>query len=85
MRVKAIVHVLGKYTNSWKDKETNAERVSHIANIMQENGTIIDTLRLNVDQYNVVEAGKIYTISADYAKGQNGAYLNIIDITEGNR
>lgn len=85
MRVKAIFHVLGKYTNSWKDKETNAERVSYIVNIMQENGTIIDKLRLNADQYNVVEAGKIYTLSADYEKGQNGAYMSIIDITEGNK
>lgn len=84
MRVKAVIHLLAKVSKTWKDKE-GVSHPAYSANIMQNNGEIIDTIRLNADQYNAVEAGKVYTISADYANGRNGAYLNIVDIAEGNK
>ena len=84
MKLKAVVHVLAKMNKPWKDKD-GVLHPSWSANIMQNNGEIIDSIRLNEDQYNVVEAVKIYTISADYVNGRNGAYLHIVDITEGNK
>lgn len=81
MRIKSNVTLLGKVAKLWKDKEGN-ERVSYSANIMQENGEIIDTIRLTQEQYNPLLAGKAYTITADYGVGSNGGYLRIVDITE---
>ncbi len=81
MRLYANVNLLGKVAKPWKDKEGN-ERTSYSANIMQENGQIIDTLRLTQEQYNNVTAGKNYTITADYGNGSNGAYLRIVNISE---
>lgn len=76
MRVKAYVTLLGKVAKPWKD------RVLHYANVMQENGEIIDTVRLTQEQYNTLLAGKAYTITADYGTGNNGGYLRIVDIAE---
>jgi hypothetical protein len=84
MRVKSIVSILGKVIKPWKDSD-GVEHLSYSVNIMQENGTIVDVLRLNAEQFASVEAGKIYTITADYGNGKNGAYLRITDIAEGNK
>lgn len=81
MRVKANITLLGKVTKPWKDRE-GIDRVSYSANVMQENGEIIDTIRLTQEQYNPLLAGKAYTITADYGVGSNGGYLRIVDITE---
>lgn len=82
MRVTANVTVLGKVAKPWKDNEGN-ENISYSANIMQENGQIIDTLRsLTQEQFNNVVAGKTYTITADYRNGSNGGYLRIVNIVE---
>mgnify|MGYP001154944514 CR=1 FL=1 len=55
MRVTALVQVLGKVQKPWKDSEGN-ERISYSANIMQEKGTIIDTIRLSKEQFECVDA-----------------------------
>lgn len=82
MRVTANVTLLGKVEKPWKDKEGNV-RVSYSANIMQENGQIIDTLRsLTQEQFNYLVAGKSYVITADYSNGSNGGYLRIVNIVE---
>ena len=47
---------------------------------MQQNGEVIDTVRLTQEQYNLVEANKAYTIIADYGSGKNGSYLRVVDI-----
>lgn len=81
MRLSAQVTILAKVTKPWKDKEGN-ERVSYSANIMQNNGEIIDSVRLTQEQYNTVVAGKPHTITADYGVGSNGGYLRIVNISE---
>lgn len=81
MRVKVYVTLLGKVAKPWKDRE-GIERVSYSANVMQENGEIIDTIRLTQEQYNTLIAGKAYTVTADYGTGNNGGYLRIVDIAE---
>lgn len=81
MRVSAHVQVLGKVTQTWKDKE-GVERLSYTANIVQNNGEIIDKIRLNETQYNNIVVGKVYTLTADYGTGSNGNYLRILDIAE---
>lgn len=81
MRVKAYVTLLGKVAKPWKDRD-GIERVSYSGNVMQENGEIIDTVRLTQEQYNALFAGKAYTITADYGTSNNGGYLRIVDIAE---
>lgn len=79
MRIIAKTHVLGKVQKPWTDSN-GVERLSYSINIMQEQGQVIDTLRLNQDQYNMVEANKPYTIIADYGMGKNGSFLRVVDI-----
>lgn len=78
MKVTALVQVLGKVQKPWKDSEGN-ERISYSANIMQDNGTIIDTIRLSKEQFECVEANKPYTLEADFGTGKNGGYNNEIE------
>lgn len=79
MRVTANVYVLAKVQKPWTDS-SGAERTSYSANISQNNGEIIDTIRLSVEQYNGIEPNKLYTIMADYGVGKNGGYLRLADI-----
>lgn len=81
MRLSAHVTILAKVAKPWKDKDGN-ERISYSANFMQDNGQIIDSVRLTQEQYNVVVAGKPHTITADYGVGSNGGYLRIVNISE---
>ena len=76
MRVTALVQVLGKVQKPWKDSEGN-ERISYSANIMQEKGTIIDTIRLSKEQFECVDAIQPYTLEADFGSGKNGGYMRI--------
>lgn len=79
MKVTANITVLAKIQRPWTDS-TGTERTSYSANIMQNNGEIIDTLRLSLEQYNTIEANKQYLVNAEYGTGKNGAYLRLIDI-----
>lgn len=79
MRILAKVHVLARTQKPWSDSN-GVERLSYSINIMQEQGQIIDTLRLNQEQYNIVEANKPYTVIADYGTGRNGSFLRVVDI-----
>ena len=79
MKVTALGQVLGKVQKPWKDSEGN-ERISYSVNIMQDNGTIIDTLRLTKEQYEAIEPNKPYTLEAEYGTGKNGGYLRIFGI-----
>lgn len=45
MRVIAKVHVLGKVSRPWKDRD-GVNRVTNIANVSQNNGEIVDSIRL---------------------------------------
>ena len=81
MQVKANVFVLGKLSKPWKDKE-GVEHNSCSINVMQNNGEIVDKLRLTQEQFNKVEANKTYAITADFGTGSNGGYLHIVDIAE---
>jgi hypothetical protein len=80
MRISANVTILGKIQKPWIDN-TGVERTSYSANIMQNNGEIVDTLRLSQEQYNSIEVKKEYILQADYGTGKNGGYLRLIDIT----
>lgn len=81
MRVQAVVTLIGKVTKTWKD-EKGIEHVSHSGNISQNEGEIIDRIRLTQEQYNALIAGKLYAVTADYGIGKNGGYLRIVDIQE---
>ncbi len=79
MRVQANAFILAKLSKPWKDSAGNPQ-VSYFANIMQDKGTIIDTLRLNEEQFSQIEANQSYTITADFGTGRNGGYLRVVDI-----
>lgn len=79
MRVTAKIQVLAKIQKPWTDSN-GVERLSNSINIMQDQGQVIDTLKLNQEQYNMVEANKPYTVVADYGSGKNGSYLRVVDI-----
>lgn len=79
MRVTAKVHVLAKVQKPWTDSN-GVERLSYSINIMQENGQVIDTLRLNQEQYGMVEANKPYSVIGDLSSGKNGSFLRVVDI-----
>lgn len=75
----ATVQILGKVQKPWTDSTGNI-RTSYSANIVQNNGEIIDTLRLTQDQYNTLEVNQTYSVNADFGIGKNGGYLRILDI-----
>jgi len=77
MKLNGIISILGKVEKPWTDT-SGAEHISYSLNIMQENGQIIDTLRVSKDQYNTVEAGKSYLFHAEYGVGKNGGYLRVL-------
>jgi len=79
MRIIAKIHALAKVQKPWTDSN-GVERFSYSINIMQDQGQIIDTLRLNQEQYTMIEANKPYTIFADYGTGKNGPFLRVVDI-----
>lgn len=79
MRVTAKVHVLAKVQKPWRDSN-GVERLSYSINIMQENGQVIDTLRLNQEQYGMVEANKPYSVIGELNSSKNGSYLRVVDI-----
>ena len=77
MKLYGTVNILGKVEKPWTDT-TGAEHISYSMNIMQENGQIIDTLRVSKEQFNTVEAGKPYVFHAEYGVGKNGSYLRVL-------
>lgn len=79
MRIFANVHILAKLEQPWEDANGN-QRTAYKANIMQNQGEIIDILRLTPAQFEKIENGKDYTVSADLGNGKNGPFLRIIDI-----
>lgn len=80
MRVTAKIQVLAKIQKPWTDSN-GVERLSNSINIMQDQGQVIDTLKLNQEQYNMIEANKPYTVVADLiSSGKNGSYLRVVDI-----
>lgn len=77
MRINANVLVLGKIQTPWTDSNGTV-RTSYGANIVQENGEIVDKLRISLEQYNSIEPNKAYTLTGDYGIGKNGGYLRIL-------
>ena len=81
MRLFGNATLLGKTAKEWKDKDGIA-RISYKGNIMQNNGEIIDTIRLTQEQYNTLIAGKVYTITVDADTRTNDGHIRIVDIAE---
>ena len=81
MELTGKIQLLGKVAQPWTDKD-GIQRMSYKGHIAQNQMTIVETIRLSKEQYEQVEAGKTYTITADYGIGKNGSYLRIISFTE---
>lgn len=80
MRVTALVLLLGKVQKTWKDADGNPH-ITFAGNIVQNDGEIIDTLRLTKEQYDSLAVNQFYNINADFGVGKNGGYLRVVDIT----
>ena len=80
MRLQANVLVIGKLKKPWTDTAGN-QRVAYSANVVQNNGEVIDNIRLSEFQFSSLEVNQPYVITADFGRGQNGGYLHIVDIT----
>lgn len=78
MRVIATVHVLAKLQKPWT-ADDGTTRTFFSANVMQDNGEIISTIKLTQEQFNVIEAGKSYNVTALFGVGKNGGYLRFLD------
>ncbi len=78
MKLTAIVHVLAKIQKPWT-AEDGTQKMACSANIMQDNGEIISTIRLSQEQYNSIEANKSYSVTALFNVGKNGGYLRLLD------
>lgn len=81
MEVKANIQVLAKMLKPWSDAN-NIEHIAYKANIAQNNFAIVESIRLSQEQYQKIEAGKSYILTAEYGTGKNGGYLRILDFTE---
>ena len=81
MQLRATVTIIGKKFSIWKDKD-GVEHKSFIANISQNNGEIVDSIRLNQEEFDKIEQNKIYTILCEYATSKNGNYLKIVEIID---
>ena len=81
MQLKATVFIIGKRISIYKDKE-GVEHKSFIANVSQNNGEIVDTIRLNQNLYDKIESNRMFTILCEYATSKNGNYLKIVDIID---
>lgn len=80
MKLNANIAIIGKVAKPWTDSN-GTDHLSYSINIMQENGQIVDTLRVSKEQFEKVEAGKTYSLFAEYGTGKNGPYLRILDIS----
>ena len=80
MRLTGNVQILAKLKNPWVDSN-GIEKISYSANVLQNNGEIIDTIKLSLEQFNSIEPNKPYQITADFGTGKNGGYLRIVDIS----
>lgn len=81
MELTAKVQLLGKVAQPWTDKD-GIQHMSYKGHIGQNQMSIVETIRLSKEQFEQVEAGKSYTITADYGIGKNGSYLRINTFTE---
>lgn len=60
MKLNANIAIIGKVAKPWTDSN-GTDHLSYNINIMQENGQIVDTLRVSKEQFEKVEAGKTYS------------------------
>lgn len=80
MQITAKVQAIGKRKNSWKNAEGQTIE-SLIGNYSQEDGSIIDELRLQANQFEAWEAGRTYVVRGNLLKGRSGLYLQVVELT----
>ncbi len=79
MILKGTFSVLAKLSAPWTDSNGNA-RTSYSINVAQDNGRVIDRLRVSKEHWDTIEANCEYEITADVSSGKNGLYLRVTDI-----
>lgn len=80
MKLTAKVVLIGKDATTFVDANGN-KRTSYLANIAQEQGRIIDTLRVPEESFAILEAGHEYLVELVSSTGKNGTYIRVINIS----
>lgn len=79
MIYQANVTVVGKDSQSYVDS-AGAAKVSYIVNVIQNQGRIIDSIRVPAEYFETIEVGKAYTIELVSGNGRNGLYLRVTSV-----
>lgn len=79
MIFKGSFLVLAKLSTPWTDNNGNAH-TSYSVNVAQDNGRVIDRLRISKEHWDTIGANCEYEITADVSSGKNGLYLRVTDI-----
>lgn len=80
MKLTAKVVLIGKDTKNYVDANGNSKSM-YLANIAQENGKIIDTIKVPEELFPMLEGGNEYDVELLSTTGKNGTYLRVTGIT----
>lgn len=80
MKLMAKVLLIGKNAVTFTDAAGNV-RTSFTANIAQENGKIIDTIKVPEELFPMLEGGNGYSVELLSTTGKTGTYLRVTGIT----
>ena len=80
MKLMAKVLLIGKNAVTFTDASGNV-RTSFTANIAQENGKIIDTIKVPEELFPMLEGGNEYDVELLSTTGKTGTYLRVTGIT----
>lgn len=79
--VEANAFVLGKSSNSYKDKENN-QHTSYSLNLIQNDGDSLYQMRVNESIYGKVEKGKEYRFICRFGTSKLSSFLQVTDVEE---
>ncbi len=80
MKMTAKVLLIGKNSVTFTDAAGNV-RTSFTANIAQEQGKIIDTIKVPEELFPMLEGGNEYSVELLSTTGKTGTYLRVTGIT----
>lgn len=74
MLLKSNVNVIGKNVQNYVDANGMSKKL-YVVNIYQDNGKIIDSLRVSEEQFALLEPGKEFVLEMTSGNGRNGLFL----------
>lgn len=74
-------NLIGKNAVPYVDKNTGTEKFSYTANIAQENGSIIGSLSISKEIFEILESGENYVFKAVDSRGVRGLFIRVVGVT----